>query len=162
MGNIAVKAYERMKIMDISLHDVSIELNGKHTRLKAMLDTGNRLIEPIDKSSVILTEYRALSQILPDKLINLYEQKRESCLMELIEALGEESLRYSLRLVPYSSLGKKNGLLLGFCADKVAVDGVELSSVVIGIYSSTISNGDYSALVSPEHIGGAKWTSKII
>ncbi len=56
------------------------------------------------------------------------------------------------RLIPFSSLGKQNGMLLGFKPDFVEVefDGINksLRNIVIGIYDKNITkNQEYTGLV---------------
>lgn len=132
-------------------HSLRIELDGKSANMEAILDTGNMLIEPISKKSVILAEYEAVSELLPMSLVELFNNKKESCLMEIVELLGDEALRLGIRVVPYRAVGKKSGLLLGFCADRIEIDGVEIEPVVIGIYSGGFGQ-DYRALIASEHI----------
>ena len=45
---------------------------------------------------------------------------------ELIEKIGEDYIS-RFRLIPFSSLGKQNGMLIGFKPDKVTIkfDGLE-------------------------------------
>ena len=60
--------------------------------------------------------------------------------------------KLKFRIIPFSSLGKQNGLLLGFIADKVIINleetKSELSNIIIGIYEKNLTkNGLYTGLV---------------
>ena len=55
-------------------------------------------------------------------------------------------------VIPFSSLGKQNGMLLGIKADEVIIRHEEeenkLNNVIVGIYDEHLSkNGNYTALV---------------
>jgi stage II sporulation protein GA (sporulation sigma-E factor processing peptidase) len=55
-------------------------------------------------------------------------------------------------MIPFSSLGKTNGMLVGFRPDCVKVEGMENKpDVVIGIYNDRLCrDGRYRGLLSPE------------
>lgn len=66
--------------------------------------------------------------------------------------LDNEEYISRFRLIPFSSLGKQNGMLLGFKPDSVEVefDGTNrsLNNIVIGIYEKNITrNQEYTGLV---------------
>lgn len=57
-----------------------------------------------------------------------------------------------VRIIPFTSLGKENGILLGLKADNVMVqleeNDINISNVIIGIYNGALSkNGKYKALI---------------
>jgi stage II sporulation protein GA (sporulation sigma-E factor processing peptidase) len=58
-------------------------------------------------------------------------------------------------MIPFSSLGRTNGMMIGFRPDAVIV-GEKISDVVIGIYNSRLCrDGRYQGLLGPELIGEA-------
>lgn len=68
------------------------------------------------------------------------------------EASENEEYISKFRLIPFSSLGKQNGMLLGFKPDFVEVDFDEihrsLENIIIGIYDKNITkNQEYAGLV---------------
>ena len=57
-----------------------------------------------------------------------------------------------IRLIPFSSLGRKNGLLLGISVDEIEVEFEDITrkieNAIIGIYNDTLSSTKkYNALV---------------
>ena len=57
-----------------------------------------------------------------------------------------------IRIIPFTSLGKENGILLGLKADNVIVqmeeNTINICEVTIGIYNGALSkNGKYKALI---------------
>lgn len=64
--------------------------------------------------------------------------------------LGEFASK--VKIIPFKSLGKENGILLGVKMDEVQITyqdlKYEIKNVIIGIYNGSLSkNGKYSALV---------------
>ena len=128
--------------------NIEIHLDGKSTKTKALIDTGNLLKDPLSKMSVIVVESTKIEEIIPKEVI------RNITLTLGGEKNEEVDSKYisRFRIIPFSSLGKQNGLLLGFIADKVIVSTEEyekdISKVIIGIYENSLTkNKLYSALV---------------
>lgn len=140
---------------DMEYYSIDIRCSDKIININALVDTGNSLVEPISKKPVIVAEYSALKEILPCKLVEIYENKKESNLMEIISAISEDSFRNSLRIIPFKSVGKEKGMMIGFVADSVKIDNNIINKPVIGICRFNLSKrGLYNALISPEHLGG--------
>ncbi len=90
---------------------VTIWLNNKEISIQTMLDTGNMLKEPISGAPVIVVEHTALYDLLPKEILD----HLDDILAGDFEQLPEEVKRIyqpKLKLIPYSSLGKQNGMLL--------------------------------------------------
>ena len=131
--------------------NIEIFLNEKCVQIKAMIDTGNLLKDPISGMPVIVVEKRELEGIIPSEIINnlnviLQGENKEFEQDELNEFL------HKFRVIPFTSLGKQNGLLLGFIADKIVIKFEEnektLEKIIIGIYDKYLTkNGAYTGLV---------------
>lgn len=126
--------------------NIKININSKCVYINAIIDTGNFLREPITKTSVIVVEKSALLNIVPDYILNNLDKIING---EDID-LGEYSSK--IRIIPFTSLGKENGILLGLKADSVLVEmeenNIDITNVIIGIYNGTLSkNSKYKALI---------------
>ena len=60
-----------------------------------------------------------------------------------------------LKWIPYSSLGKQNGMLVGIRADKAIIEKddqiIEHENVIIGIYNKSLTKkGEYRGLIGVE------------
>ena len=60
-----------------------------------------------------------------------------------------------IRLIPFTSLGKENGILLGLKADNIIINleenDVSIDNVIVGIYNGVLSkNNKYKALIGLE------------
>ena len=125
---------------------LQINLEKSTINLDAIIDTGNFLKDPITKAPVIVVEKEKLRGSLSEKLLNN--------LSEIISGKNIDIEEYiaKIRIIPFSSLGKENGLLLGVKADKVCIDYNEekmlIKNAIIGIYNGKLSKSNkYSALV---------------
>ena len=137
---------------------VRIFFGDRNLELNALVDTGNSLRDPINNAPVIVAEFDSVKAFLPDSVKILFYEKQENNLQNLLESAQVNDFTGRLRMIPYESLGRQNGLLIGFRPDKVEIkrekDTIALSEVVIGIYNCSLShNGDYQGLLNPELIG---------
>jgi len=133
--------------------NIEINFNSKKVELKALIDTGNFLKEPITGAFVVIVESASLREIFPDILLknikNILEGKIEQ---------GEISDEYMsrLRVIPFSSLGKQNAMLLGIKVDYLNIyrseeDDKTVKNVVVGIYEGSLTkNESYRALINLE------------
>lgn len=126
--------------------DIEIEFENKKIKLRAIIDTGNFLKDPITKMPVVVVESKALTEIIPKKML---ENLQEILYNNELE-LGEYASK--IRIIPFTSLGKENGLLVGIKIDEIKVyydDEIEeIKNVILGIYNGTLSKSNkYSALI---------------
>ena len=132
--------------------NVQVFLGEHDCTFNALVDTGHCLKEPISKSPVIIAEFDLVKTLLPDGLKVLFYEKQEDDLTELI-ASHENNFYNRIRMIPFTSLGRANGMLIGFRPDKVKVEGGKeiLSNIIIGIYNDKLcGDGKYRGLLSPE------------
>lgn len=130
---------------------VTIFLKEKTKTIKAFIDTGNLLKDPISGMPVMIVEWVELEGIIPKEILLHINEILEGKNTDILSQIStEHSLKF--RLIPFSSLGKQNGLLLGFLADKLEIEINEskkkLSNIIIGIYEKSLTkNGAYTGLV---------------
>lgn len=131
--------------------EIEIFLKEKSISIRAMIDTGNLLKDPISGMPVIVVEKGKLKELIPQEIV---ENLNGILNGENKEDMSEEAKAYlpKFRVIPFSSLGKQNGLLLGFIADKIIVKQEEnenkLSQIIVGIYDKYLTkNGAYTGLV---------------
>jgi len=101
---------------------------------------------------VIIAEFEHIKEFLPDGLRILFYEKQENDLQGLLA--NQDSAFYNrIRMIPFSSLGRANGMLIGFRPDRVCVEGKKDTpiDVIVGIYNAKLCrDGRYQGLVSPE------------
>lgn len=128
---------------------IKIIINKKSKCIKSIIDTGNFLREPISKLPVIVVEKRALEKIIPNYILDNLENIINGEEVELKEYISK------VRLIPFSSLGRENGMLLGIKADAILIETEEksviLNNAIIGVYNGILNKmGKYQALIGLE------------
>lgn len=148
------------------LYDIEFFINGKSTSVKGLLDTGNLLKDPISGFPVIVVEHKSLYSVIPEEVLNNLnkimggETDELSVNSEFIKILSR------FRMIPFSSLGKQNGILLGIKADSVNVILDEkiksINNVIIGIYDKSFTkNGMYSAIFGLDMLEGGNLNESV-
>lgn len=126
---------------------------GEHTaEITALMDTGNSLIDPISLSPVIIAEYKSIKNLFNEEIRSGLDRMGEENLIWVMSEVSQKGL--SARLIPFSSLGKDNGMLIGFVPDKVEIRddcGIRvLEKCVVGLYEKPLSKDrSYGALLNP-------------
>ena len=133
---------------------IRIKLNQKEIETKAMIDTGNFLKEPITNTPVIVVEHTLLYDCIPKEILNHLENILGGDFSEIPENVKEEYMS-KLKVIPFSSLGKQNGMLLGIKAEEIVIKNEEENktqeNVIIGIYNKSLTKrGEYRALLGIE------------
>jgi len=148
---LAMRLIEHHTIKRQMLMNVMVSMNEKYIYFDALVDTGHSLRDPLSKSPVIVAEFEQVQEFLPDGLRGLFYHRKESDLASVLDS-HEGAFYQRLRMIPFTSIGKSGGMLIGFRPDKVMV-GTETSrqDVVIGIYNDKLTvDGRYQGLLSPE------------
>ena len=126
--------------------DLEIFYKGNCKKIKSMIDTGNLLKEPLTKADVIIVEKESLYGIINKEIL---ENINEIIKGSWLEDSNVHS--YKLKVIPFSSLGNENGILIGFKPDYIKVYDEEeyiRNDVIIGIYNGKLTkNGMYSGLI---------------
>ena len=133
------------------LCNIAIKINQKEIKTRALLDTGNLLKEPITNIPVVVVEHTLLEGAIPKEILDNIENILGGDLEKISENTKNEYMS-RLKVIPFTSLGKQNGMLLGLKADGLTVEEEEntknVDKVIIGIYNKKLSKKDeYKALV---------------
>lgn len=139
------------------LCNLEIEIEGKNITIPAMIDTGNMLREPITDSAVVVVEKEKIAKIFPDNFLDKLDINEANNLEKITNSLQGTNYLSRFRLIPFSAVGRKNGMLVGFRADKVKVISDELEiekdKVIVGLYDNSLSQGEkYNALIGMDLI----------
>lgn len=137
-----------------TLVQLIIDFDGDKVFSTALVDTGNSLYEPISKIPVIVVEYDLLKDIMPNNIQSVLNLNTED-LKTITSVISNSKWMSRFRVIPFKSLGKESGLLIGFTPDKVNISydnkNIVLEKIVIGIYNKKLSNnGEYDSLVHPD------------
>ena len=137
--------------------EIEIKLNGKKIKTIAMIDTGNMLKEPISNTPVIVVEHTLLYNSIPKEILNHLEELLGGDFSSIPENIQKE-YQTKLKFIPFSSLGKQNGMLIGIKAEELIIKREEKQekkqNIIIGIYQKSLTKkGEYRALIGIETLG---------
>lgn len=131
---------------------VKIILEDRETVIKALIDTGNALYDPISSFPVIIAEFDSIKPILSKELCEIYHGQQND---KEIPDIAYSKKIARVRIIPYSSLGTDNGIMLGFQPDKALLleneDEKDMGNVIIGMYDKQLSSDkSFQGLLHPQ------------
>lgn len=134
---------------------VQVHFGGDNQRVMALVDTGNRLRDPLTGHPVVVIEQSVLQPLLPANLQPAVEQMEAGDLTAVSRLLASERWSSRFRVIPFSSIGRKHGLMVGFRPDEIrlVVDGraVPAGDCILAVCKGPLDpDGAYKALVHPE------------
>lgn len=146
--NISFKIIKSKLTKKDMIYEIDIVYKENKATIKVILDTGNLLTDPITKIPVVIVEAQKLKNIIPEKILNNIENVIYNNGFEDID----EEIKTRCSIIPFSSIGKNNGIIIGFRPDYIKIytsDGEEIRrKVIIGIHNNKIAkNGIYSGLI---------------
>lgn len=135
--------------------NIKIIINSKSVYVKAIIDTGNFLKEPITQTPVVVVQKNVLKGVIPSYILENIEDIINGKSVNFYEYISK------IRIIPFTSLGKENGVLLGIKADKILVEAedkyIDINNVIIGIYDGILEkNKRYMALLGLELLENKK------
>ena len=140
--------YKREQYTHNHLYALKIFYEGKSCEGIGLLDTGNHLREPISKKPVVIANAKAVCCLFEEEVVTML------CNFQTIKKIEGN---YKIRWIPYHSLGKKNGYLVGVIVDKLIVykEGKEIVSkeVLLGMIEEELSSEDlYQFILHEEYV----------
>lgn len=152
LGELGWGVVHRKLWDQICLYPIQISWDGNQLNLNALLDTGNRLYDPLTKVPVIIIEFSRVKHLLPIEVVELIEKMQSGELGTNwnLPSVWEERVR----ILPFKSIGKEHGILIGFRPDSLKIwqkqQAISNNHVVVGIYNHPLSpEGAFQALIPP-------------
>lgn len=121
--------------------EVSVKWDSRRISVKALLDSGHALTDPLSGSDVLILGMDAALPLLPPEAAALIDEallRDPSAVMELMGSLG---LGSRFRLIPFRSVGVDCGFLLAFRPDRVEIQGRVRVKCLIAISPTPIDAG---------------------
>lgn len=119
------------------IYTAKIQKSDKSVTVSALYDSGNRLREPITGRAVMIAEWDAVK--------NLFDAPCE------YDEILDNAQALKLWIVPYRALGKKDGRIFAFLADRISVDEKNTEKIFVGITNQKLAK-EYNALLNCEFI----------
>ena len=133
--------------------EVRIHIGDRTTVCTGLIDTGNRLYDPLTRTPVMVIEASQWNGVFPETWLPLIRNAEVDRLADLI---GETEFEWRdrLRLIPYRGLNKGTQFMLAVKPDKVVVvhheTEIATHKVLIGLDGGKLcSDGSYQAIIHP-------------
>ena len=150
--NISFEILKKRLTKKDLIYDIEIFYNSRNKKLKVLLDTGNLLKDPITNIPVIIIEKEKLKGILPGVVLD-----NSNLMNENMDNMSAE-IKSRCNIIPFKSIGKNNGIIMGFRPDFIRVyenDETLEKKAIIGIYNEKISKTNlYSGLIGLNVLDG--------
>jgi stage II sporulation protein GA (sporulation sigma-E factor processing peptidase) len=117
--------YRRCQSEVRETYEVELFLENRSIHTKGFMDTGNCLYDPVFKKPVMVIESSLLEHLLSTEFCKDLDQAKQYLdenadgIMQL--DIKDEHLR-RLRFIPYQSIGKTQGMMLGLLLDKILIN----------------------------------------
>lgn len=136
MGLIAVLSvgliflWSLYKRKEKEVYEVELMLEGNSIKTKGLYDTGNCLYDPLYHKPVIVIERIVMEELLSKEYLDEFENTKNylsglgtedemASAMEQSDTVKKLLLR--LRIIPYSSIGKAQGMMFGIMLDQLMI-----------------------------------------
>jgi stage II sporulation protein GA (sporulation sigma-E factor processing peptidase) len=155
LGKWGVAFLRKTFLQDMLKVPVLIKLQGNEIRVDGLVDTGNQLVDPLTGAPVVIVEYDVLASFLPTNASHLFPAGGDVDLEKVTQCFAEAGYAIPIRVIPFTTIGKRHGMLVGFKPDEIIIltgdQKVRNTNVVVGIYGRRLSpRGTYHALLHPD------------
>lgn len=135
----ALKRYQEYRKYTEYEVDIMLLWDKKELHLRALVDTGNRLTEPLTGQPVSILSQESAGLLLEEG----WEERR------------------GFYMIPYHSIGKDQGWMRGITADKMYINTeagrIEYEKPVLAISDGAVNRKNrYQVILNPEHLDGEK------
>lgn len=131
------------------LTEVTVQIDGCSVTCRGLVDTGNRVVDPVSGDPVIIIEYPVMREVLPLSWKKMTASLEGAIPRNGAIAFGGWDRR--LRVLPFRALQGSGGIMLGMKPDAVVIHGtaeVRVTNVVVGVTREVLSSsGEYRALI---------------
>ncbi|MFW6016849.1 MAG: sigma-E processing peptidase SpoIIGA [bacterium] len=152
LANFAWSIFQNYKKVEDYYLSVRVYYQNESIEVIGLVDTGNSLIDPISRMSVIIVNYEEILPLFPELLEDnlLFEDD----LLKIIDVFSKYNYGNRIRLIPFSDLSKEHGILIGFRPDYVEIKYNNYISknkkCIIALSKRRLdNNNEYQALVHP-------------
>jgi stage II sporulation protein GA (sporulation sigma-E factor processing peptidase) len=128
---VFIKTLKNLRSGDLELYETELSYGEKSIQIIGLLDTGNNLYDPIYGKPVIIAELSALNPLLTvhqmnqlQRMLDTLDGKAAQTNKHLISSenvLQNEEEPLNMMMVPYHSIGKRNGILPAIIMNRVII-----------------------------------------
>ncbi|WP_027400096.1 sigma-E processing peptidase SpoIIGA [Anaerovorax odorimutans] len=145
---------------DKTIRQVEIFLNEKVIVVNGLVDTGNFLRDPISGKPVSIISKRIAVKILPEDIVDLITK---DIMWDMVyKKIMETEFCGRLKLIPFHSVGKNEGMLIGFRSDSMIIKDKQgerkMDGAILAISQEHFARGskefEYDLLLNREVLEG--------
>jgi stage II sporulation protein GA (sporulation sigma-E factor processing peptidase) len=151
---------------DKDIYDIELTLEGQRIHTKGLFDTGNCLYDPLYHKPVIVIERSVIEELLSEEFLEEFENTKNYLSGRGMEEVMAASLDQSeitkklllrLRIIPYSSIGKAQGMMFGLMLDQLVIhtgkETICCSKITAAISENSVSpKEEYHVILHKELI----------
>lgn len=130
---------------------VTLKFHDKVCSGTGFVDTGNALRDPITRRPVIVAEYELIRDCLPKEICSTINASSQED--DFLGAVLSSPWAGRIRMIPYRSVGRRHGMMVGLRADEVLLsvgnDEIKYQDLVVGIFHDRLSNDNSYRMLVP-------------
>lgn len=139
------------------IYSVEIYFKDKFTKVTALVDTGNSLVDPFSRMPVFVVELEKIGELIPIKIKDIIVNLSKDNIISFQDILDDLNKDFPLIPIPFKSIGNEGGIILGFKPDYIIIKYLEeeilKKDIIIGIYNGKLSEDmEYDGLLHYETI----------
>ncbi|OLS03890.1 sigma-E processing peptidase SpoIIGA [Tissierella creatinophila] len=139
------------------IYDVEIYFKDKFTKVTALVDTGNSLVDPFSRTPVFVVELEKIDEFIPTKIKDIVVSLSKNSIISFQDILDDLNKEFPLIPIPFKSIGNEGGIILGFKPDYIIIKSLKeeilKKDIIIGIYNGKLSDEmEYDGLLHYETI----------
>ncbi|HHW41539.1 MAG TPA: sigma-E processing peptidase SpoIIGA [Syntrophomonadaceae bacterium] len=155
LGKWGVPSLKKSFLRDLLRVPVIIKVGGRELKITGLVDTGNQLVDPLTGAPVVIVEHEVIAPYLPPNTRDLFGAGGELEVAKLSSSFREDGEVLPFRLIPFTTIGKHHGMLVGFKPEEITIlagdQEIRNTNVVICLYNRRLSpRGAYRALIHPD------------
>ena len=122
-----------------------LRIGDKTLGLRALVDTGSHLVDPLTNRPVLVMDGALLGEFLGGSALSPEALAHP---VETLELLGKRGGAHRYRLLPYQAVGVAEGLLLAVRLDSVKIGAERYEDMLAALSPTPVADGgDYQALI---------------
>jgi stage II sporulation protein GA (sporulation sigma-E factor processing peptidase) len=130
---------------------VTLKFDDKVCSGTGFVDTGNALRDPLTRRPVIVAEYGLIRDCLPQEICRTFDPGTGED--DFLGAVLSSAWANRIRMIPYRSVGRRHGMMVGLRADEVLLnmgqEEIKHRDLVVGIFHDQLSNDDSYRMLVP-------------
>ena len=131
--------------MEGNIFSARLWLRGKSIEFSALRDTGNALCDLFSGKPILVVSPGVLQPLLSTRIVQCITPERLQNPIDLLEEVCNVEPELRPQLVPYRSVGKKQGFLLSIQVDQAEIGGQSYPELRVALSPTELGTG-YHAL----------------